>query len=383
MLSLATFVALGLPDGMIGTAWPSIRQTFGLPVGDLGLVLVASTAGSVVVTLFVGFLVRRLGIRLLVATGLACATAASTGFAVAPVFAAMLGIAVLFGVSAGLMDGGLNTAVGLSGRPRLLNLLHASYGVGTTIGPLVVTVALLNGSWRPAYVVLLSVSAILGGLWLIHRTPVRPVASGESNTPESPVHAVAAGAPHRYGWAIAVGIVVFFVYTGLEVSAGQWETTFARTHLRLSASAAGLATFGYWGALTAGRLGLALVPRPPAPAKVVRSGCLIAVASAGLIWWGPATAATIAGFIVMGASLAGIFPALIALTPRRLGEHRASNVIAWQVGAASAGGAGISALVGLFINLTSVASLGPLLLGLAVVLLVVEVVLTRLAPLPP
>src|SRR5271165_1668513 len=90
VLSLGSFVVLGLPDGMLGTAWPSMRQSFGAPIADLGLILLV--------------------------------------------------------IAAGMMDGGLNTAIGLSGRPRLLNLLHAAYGVGTTIGPLLITVALLLSS---------------------------------------------------------------------------------------------------------------------------------------------------------------------------------------------------------------------------------------------
>ena len=377
-LSLASFVALGLPDGMLGTAWPEVRHTFGVPVGYLGLVLLVFTAGSVAVTTFVGYLIRRLGVSVLLAVGLAAAAIAGTAFAAAPVFGVMLGFALLFGMAAGLMDGGLNTAVGLSGRLRLLNLLHGAYGVGTAIGPLVVTLALLAGSWRPAYVVLLVFDALLAGLWFSHRRGLRPTPTGVG----APVGDVAEpSTPRRYRGAIVAGIVMFFVYTGLEAGAGQWETTFARTHLQLSASQAGLATFGYWGALTAARFALALVPRPPSHQAVVRVGCLVAVVGAGIIWWDPVPAVSVTGFVVMGAALAGVFPALVALTPIRLGEHRASDVIAWQVGAAAAGGAAISGLIGLVIGLTSVAVLGPSLLVLAGLLVAVELLLTRLAPL--
>jgi fucose permease len=376
-LSLASFVALGLPDGMLGTAWPEVRHTFGVPVGYLGLLLLVFTAGSVAVTTFVGYLIRRLGVSVLLAVGLAAAAIAGTAFAAAPVFGVMLGFALVFGMAAGLMDGGLNTAVGLSGRRRLLNLLHGAYGVGTAIGPLVVTVALLAGSWRPAYVVLLVFDALLAGLWLSHRRGLRARPAGVG----PPVgESTEASTAHRYRGAIVAGIVMFFVYTGLEAGAGQWETTFARTHLQLSAPQAGLATFGYWGALTAVRFVLALVPRPPPHQAVVRAGCLVAVVGAGLIWWDPVPAVAVAGFVIMGAALAGVFPALVALTPLRLGEHRASDVIAWQVGAAAAGGAALSGLIGLLIGLAGVAVLGPSLLALAGLLVAVELILTRLAP---
>ncbi len=383
-MSLATFVALGLPDGMLGTAWPSLRHSFGAPVGAMGLILLVSTAGSVLVTLFVGYLIRRLGVSVLLAAGLASAALAAAGFAAAPVFAVVLAVALLFGVGAGLMDGGLNTAVGLSGRRRLLNLLHGAYGVGTAIGPLVVILALLVGSWRPAYVVLVAVDVVLGGLWLLHRRGVvaRPAAPrpADADADPDPESDADPDPGPRYLMPIVAGIAVFFVYTGLEVSAGQWETTFARGQLGLSQTAAGLATFGYWAALTAARFVLALMRRPPSHTGVVRWGCGLSVVAAGLIWWDPATAVTVAAFVLMGAALAGVFPALIALTPHRLGERRASDVIAWQVGAAAAGGAAISALVGLFIGTGGVGTLGPSVTVLAVLLVVLEVVLARLAP---
>ena len=90
--------------------------------------------------------------------------------------------------------------------------------------------------------------------------------------------------------------------------------------------------------------------------------------------------ATVVGFVVLGGALAGVFPALISLTPVRLGEQRAEHVISWQVGSAAAGGAGLSALIGLLIGATSLAVLGPAITVLAVIMVAAELVLSRLAP---
>ncbi len=175
---------------------------------------------------------------------------------------------------------------------------------------------------------------------------------------------------------------MFFVYTGLEVSAGQWETSYLRGHLGLSASAAGLAAFGYWGALTAVRIGLALPARPVPARHVIGWGMAASVGAAALILWQPSTAVVVAGFVILGAALAGIFPALIAATPQRIGDERARHAIAWQVGAAAAGGSGVSALIGLLIDRTSLAILGPAILTLALLLVLANAALARLAPLP-
>jgi fucose permease len=395
-LALGSFVVLGLPDGMLGPAWPEMRQTFGAPIADLGLILLASTAGSVAVSAFVGWLILRIGVPALLATAGICAALGGVGFALAPGLWLILAVAVLVGVAAGMMDGGLNTAIGLAGRPRLLNLLHAAYGVGTTIGPLLITVAIVTGSWRPAYVVLAALNLVMATLWLRQRrrdrlraAPKPAATSAESAEPTSP--GPEAGNPHpSEGWsrrrssaAVITGMVLFFVYTGVEVGAGQWEASYCRGHLGLSASAAAIATFGYWAAFTGARIVLAVLPRQLELTRIIRWGSVLGVVGAAAIWWQPDRAVALAGFIVLAGGLSGVFPALIGLTPARLGHRRAEHVIAWQVGAAAAGGSGLSAFLGLLIGLDGLQILGPALTIGAVLLIVANYVLARVAPIAP
>jgi len=398
LLSLGTFVAVGLPDGMLGTAWPAMRRSFGVPVGDLGLILLVNTIGSVAVSAFVGRLIDRLGVIALLAMAGLCAAVGGVGFAVAPGFWLVLCIGPLVGAAAGMMDGGLNTAVALTGRPRLLNLLHGFYGIGTTVGPLVVTVAILAGSWRPAYLVLVGVDLAAAGSWIVYHRKLPPPMSpslDDAGAAIAPSDGTVSSADHpartepSAGWSrhrvvsvLTAGLVVFFVYTGLEVSAGQWETSYLRGHLGLSASAAGLAAFGYWGALTMVRIVLAIPAKSVPAQRLIGVGVVLSIAATALIWWGPDAVASVAGFVLLGAALAGMFPALIAVTPRRIGEQRAEHAIAWQVGASAGGGSAISALIGLLINTSGLGILGPALMVLAVLLLVANAALTRLAPIP-
>ncbi len=395
LLSLGTFVAVGLPDGMLGTAWPAMRHSFGAPVGDLGLILLVNTIGSVAVSTFVGRLIHRLGVIALLAVAGLCAAVGGVGFAVAPGLWLVLCIGPLTGAASGMMDGGLNTAVALTGRPRLLNLLHGFYSIGTALGPLVVTAAILAGSWRPAYLVLVAVDLAAAASWIVYHRKLPPplpaspdaaAAAGVSDEAGSSADAPAMTEPtagwsrHRVVSVLTAGLVVFFVYTGLEVGAGQWETSYLRGHLGLSASAAGLAAFGYWGALTVVRIGLALPTKSvPAP-RLIGGGMFVSVAATALIWWQADTVVSVAGFVLLGAALAGMFPALIAVTPQRIGEQRAQHAIAWQVGAAAGGGSAISALIGLLINTSGLNVLGPALVVLALLLLAANTALARLAP---
>ncbi len=397
LLSLGTFVGIGLPDGMLGTAWPAMRRSFGVAVGDLGLILLVNSLGSIAVSVFVGRLINRFGMTALLAVAGLSAAVGGVGFAVAPGLWLVLCIGPLMGAASGMLDGVLNTAVALTGRPRLLNLLHGFYGIGTAIGPLVVTAAIVAGSWRPAYLVLVAVDLAAAGSWIIYhrKLPSSPpvildvaAVGAISDNVGHPAKTTEMTEPtegwsrHRVVSVLTAGLVLFFVYTGLEVSAGQWETSYLRGHLGLSASAAGFAAFGYWGALTVVRISLALLGKSVSAQKLISGGVCLSVAATALIWWQPDAAVSIAGFIILSAALAGMFPALIAVTPQRIGKQRAQHAISWQVGAAAGGGSAISALIGLLINTSGLVVLGPSLVVLALLLLAANTTLSRMAPIP-
>jgi fucose permease len=156
---------------------------------------------------------------------------------------------------------------------------------------------------------------VLAGLWLRQRRRDRARADvvPAQPAPDDP-HPAAAWSRRRYRGVVVVGMSVFFVYTGLEVGAGQWAASFCRGELHLSPGVTGLVVFGYWGALTAVRIGLAFLPRPIQPQAVVRWGSLISVLAAAAIWWRPDVAVAVIGFVVLGGALAGVFPTMVVQT---------------------------------------------------------------------
>lgn len=414
-LCMYAFVALGLPDGMIGTAWPTMRRSFHAPLADLGIVLLVGTLGALASSLIVGLMLKRFGFRATLICGALAGAVGGVGIAVAPAFLALVVAGVAIGLASGLIDGSVNTSVALAGRNRLLNLLHGCYGVGTSIGPLVVTVALLAGSWRASYAGVVGVEIVLAtGWWWAGRrpqrapapapAPARSSANGQVGTgagaalaPAVPVLAAQAvpgthAAPKAVGAgpsrlqvvsAVAIGLLVFMLYVGVEASAGQWEPSFDRGPLHMGAGATGVATFGFWGALTLGRFALALPRRQLDPVRIVRWGCTAAVMGAALVWWRPGTVVPLLGLVVIGGAFAGVFPALVVLTPRRVGEELSQHVIGWQVGAAGIGGSLISALFGWIFQDHGLTEFGPALTFTALVLLIGAFALERLPDLVP
>ena len=234
-LAMYSFVALGLPDGMIGTAWPAVRRGFHAPLEDLGIVLLVATLGAIASSSVAGLLLGRLGIRRMIMLAGTIASLGAVGIILSPALWVFVMSGTGIGVAAGFLDSSVNTAVALANRNRLLNMLHGFYGVGSTIGPLVITAALLAGSWRPGYGVLLAVELVMvAGWWSAGRrvAPARPApqegAVGVVDVVASPPPEERVLSRSRMIVTVALGLVVFMVYTGFEVSAGQWEPSFDR-----------------------------------------------------------------------------------------------------------------------------------------------------------
>jgi fucose permease len=274
--------------------------------------------------------------------------------------------------------------VALAGRARLLNLLHGSYGVGTALAPLVVTAAVLAGQWRAAYWFLAAAEAVLLLAWCFAPSlPLKPGtgrAAGPKALPSHGPHG-GRGAPAgrreraRFAAFCALGLAVFMVYVGLEVGAGQWGPSFERGLLHLGATATGLFTFGYWGALTLGRFALAAPRRPLPPSGVAL--CVVALVGSAVVWWRPSAVAALGGLVLVGGACAGVFPALVALTPARVGEDLARHVIGWQVGAAGIGGSAISAAFGAAFEHFGLRYFGPALVVVGALLVAGALALER------
>jgi fucose permease len=402
-VALACFAGLGLYDGALGTAWPSIRRSLALPIGDLGLVQLAATAGFLCSSAISGRVSARIGrARGLAAAGglTACALAA---YAAAPDVVVLLLAAAVIGVAAGHLEPGLQAHLAVTAGPRSMNLLHACYGIGATIGPLLITGLLVLGwSWRFAYVVILGVELGVALAVLRRRadfdatTPARPPRETArvkrrrpveiAGQPMAPPGTGAAAAPlPRAGTAaaplpragVAMALLLFFLYCGVEMGTGQWAFTFFTAARHLSPGLAGLLVAGYWASLTLVRLVTAAIGGRISSGLLLALSAGGAVAGEGLMLWEPATAVGAAGFLIIGASLAPAFPLMMSRTAAWAGNARVSSVIGWQSAAASIGVAVPSALAGLLIDDFGLGALMPYLCALSVSFLLLQLAALR------
>ncbi len=369
-LAFLAFVSLGLPDGVLGVAWPSLRRSFDRPIDQLGLILLATMAGYLASSFGAGAVLERLGVgRLLVSSGLLVAAGAAA-WAATPWWAAIVAGAFVSGLGAGAIDAGINAFAAARFTPRVITWLHACWGLGAMIGPLVMTAVVAGGAgWRWGYVLLAASLAAMAacfqltlGLWELPAAEGAPSLRGVAGS-----LAEALREPRVRGNAL-----LFFLYTGVEASAGQWAFSLLTESRGMTTAAAGLAASTYWGSIFAGRLAFGALAHHVAPARLLRLGMAGAPLAALVVSLTRSGAGGFAGLFALGLLLAPIFPLLIAETPSRVGERHASHAIGFQISAATLGAGTLPAAAGLLARHAGLEALGPFLLAASVLVLVVH-----------
>jgi len=364
-IAFAGFVSLGLPDGVLGVAWPSIRRTFGVPVSHLGPILFGVMVGYLSSSFASGAVVARYGVGRLLAWSNALVAMSCLGYAIAPVWPMMLIAALVGGLGAGAIDAGINVYAAERFSPRLVSWLHASWSAGASLGPLIMTGVLAAGlAWPAGYVV---VAGILGAMSLTFFATMglwgRPAAppAGETGPPSLFLSTLARPAV----WA---HMAIFFLYTGLEGSAGQWAYTLLTEARGIKPATAGTWVAGYWGSLAVGRIVCGVAAARFRPDSLVRASVGAALLATVLVWVDAGPVATLVGLGLLGFALAPVFPMLIATTPARLGAEQATHAIGFQVSAACLGAAAMPALAGLVARWSGVHVIPTVLLANAIAL---------------
>jgi fucose permease len=379
LLSYLAFVSLGLPDTVLGVAWPSVRDGFGLTQSALGLVLAFGVSGYFVSGVIAGALSRRLGVGGLLAASSALVTLALLGFALAPSWPLFFPVGVIMGLGSGAIDSGLNGFAARHFSVRHINWLHACWGVGASIGPMIMTAAVARaGSYRVGYAAL---AAVLGSMMLAFFFTRRsfdaptPAASGDGKPEERDVGTFTALGTGR----IWLGMATFFFYTSLESGVGQWCFTLLYEGRGLSVENAGAWTALYWASLTVGRVALGFVVDRIGPDLLLRLATVGSVCGASLFALSDGWAGRL-GLLLLGASLAPIFPTLMARTPARMGDALSRHAVGFQVSMATLGSVLGPSLIGLFVSRRGLDSITVAAVGISLSLLFVHEILLRRTP---
>jgi fucose permease len=354
---------------LLGVAWPSIRAFFSLPLDALGALLVLFTGGYLLSSFSSGRLLAHMRVGSLLALSCVATGLSLLGYTVTPRWGVMVALGFLAGLGAGAIDTGVNTFAALHYSARMVNWLHAFYGIGATIGPVLMTSILTAGyAWQWGYGIVGLWQLLLAlGFGLTYRqwpcaSPTQHPAGLDAK------HPVPVNSTLRLP-VVWLSIATFFIYTGIEAAAGAWAYSLFTTARAMPTSTAGMWVSIYWGSLTAGRLAAGVVVGMVSVRLLLRL-CIIGVAVGALLLWLNLTdLLSCLGLALSGLALAPIFPSLIATTPARLGAVHTANGVGFQVAAAVLGLSLLPSAVGLLASSGGLETIGPSLLTAALLLL--------------
>lgn len=341
-LAFLGFVSLGLPDAVIGVAWPSVRDTFQLRQGAVGIVLVVSGIGYLLSSFFAGRLIHALGIGLVLAASTGVVATAMFGFGFSTIWAAFVFCALVHGLGSGAIDSGLNGYAAHHMSARQVNWLHACYCFGALIGPVLMSTVLASGRhYSAGYSTVGGTMLTMSIMFLItHRSwgSTSPIAAKK----RLPIGARSA-LRHSAVW---LQMAVFFLYTGLEVTLSQWTFTVLTESRHVGPETAGIAVGVYWGSIGVGRVVSGFIADRVGIDRLLRY-CLLGAGSGALLFAAPLPVeAAFLGLSLAGFGLAPVFPCLMSRTPQRLGTELSAHAIGFQVGAAMIGAAAVPGLLG-------------------------------------
>jgi len=367
-IAFVGLVLLGLPTGMLGIAWPSMRTSLDAPFAGLGLLVAAMTVAQFAASAASGLLRERLGTIALLLTSVAAAAGGLAIFAIANGWWATILASAVLGSGLGLLDAAVNTEAALRGDLRFMGALHGAWAIGASLGPPLIGATLVaSDSWRPAYVAAAAAFTLLGLATYAVRSDLADAPELESEP----------SGERSIGRTVVLGCALMFVYVGVELGAGQWTYTRFTVDASLSDGLAGFAVFLFWSALAAGRVALAVFGDRVSPARLFDISVFGALASTVAFSVLPASAAALLALPCLGLTLSVFVPVLLYLTPRRIGSAAAPRAIGYQVAAGMIGGASLPAVVGLLMQSIDVAVLGPCLVTMAAVLAGLHVASTR------
>lgn len=329
------FISLGLPDSLLGSAWPAMFEDLGVPLDYAGFISMIVAAGTVVSSLFSGKLIGKFGVAPVTTFSVLLTALALMGFAYSHHFLYLCLLAIPLGLGAGSVDAALNNYVALHFEAKHMNWLHSFWGVGAAIGPLIMAGYLAKGeSWTSGYQTIAWIQLGLV-LILIFSIPLW-VKSNEKQETNSD-----SKSPNLLGLLATLpglkqALLVFFCYCTIEATFGLWGASYLVFERGFEVDQAARLTSLYYLGITVGRIFSGFLTAHFSNRQLVYLGQ--GVIGLGLVLlFLPFSATVIPGFLLVGLGCAPIFPSLLHETPVNFGEKNSQTIMGMQMASAYVG----------------------------------------------
>ena len=349
------FISLGLPDSLLGSAWPAMYQEFSVPVSYAGGISMTIAVGTIVSSLQSDRMTKKLGTGKVTAISVLMTAAALFGFSISHSYVMLCLWAIPYGLGAGSVDASLNNYVALHYSSRHMSWLHCMWGVGASLGPYIMEYALTNGQgWNMGYRYIALLQIVLTAILFVSLPMWKQNKQSEGSSSEE-----ASAEPLSLGRVVKIPgakevMVTFFCYCALEQTTGLWASSYLVLNRGLCAeTAAGFASLFFIG-ITAGRAFNGFLTLKLSDTVLVRLGQgLILIGIICLLLPFGETAALV-GLVCIGFGCAPIYPSIIHSTPAHFGKDKSQALIGVQMASAYTGTCLMPPMFGLLANHISV-----------------------------
>lgn len=362
------FISLGLPDSLLGSAWPVMQPELNASLDSAGVIAMIIAAGTIVSSLASGKMIEWLGTGKVTLISCLMTAAALLGFSAAPSLLWLLLLAIPLGLGAGSVDAALNNYVAAHYKAHHMNWLHCFWGVGATMGPIIMSFYMADqGSWRGGYAAVAVIQFALVVILLV-TLPLwsRIAAVHEQNKTEEVLEAEyygddksttgASAKANIFGIkGVKTTLIAFLFYCGVEMTVGLWGASFLVGTRELDAQTAAAWISMYYGGITIGRLLSGFITLKVNNKILIRSGQLIAMAGGILLLLPLPDSFLLVGLILIGLGLAPIYPGLLHETPARFGKENSTRLMGYQMAVAYTGTTLLPPLFGFIAAKTTVA----------------------------
>lgn len=340
----ASFISLGLPDSLLGSAWPSMYAGLGVPISYAGIISMIIAGGTIISSLFSDRLIRKIGTGAITAISVGMTAAALLGFSISGSFLSLCLWALPYGLGAGSVDAALNYFVAVNYESKHMNWLHCFWGVGATLGPYIMGLCLTGGSWSDGYRTIAYVQIALTAV-LVFSLPLWK--KKQSVQTES----IKKSKPLRFKEIIGtLGVkpvlLAFFGYCALESTTGMWASSYMALGKGLDTeTAAKWASLFYLG-ITAGRFLSGFITMKLGDRKMVTLGQVLIGLGIITLLLPFGNVCALIGFILIGTGCAPIYPGLLHETPENFGAELTQSIMGMQMACAYIGAAIMPTLFG-------------------------------------
>lgn len=344
------FISLGLPDSLLGSAWPSMYQDFSVPVSSSGIVFMIISLGTIISSLQSDRLTKRFGTGKITAVSVLMTAAALFGFSISRSFPALCLWAIPYGLGAGSVDASLNNYVALHYASRHMSWLHCMWGVGASLGPYIMGYALTGGyGWSMGYRIIAVIQILLTAFLFLSLSQWKNGNSDEGEQRETTAKALSLGEILRIPGAKEV-MVTFFCYCALEQTANLWVSSYLVLQKGITPEqAAGFASLFFVG-ITAGRFFSGFLTIKLGDTQMIRLGQAIILLGILTLLMPFGLGTSRIGLLLIGLGCAPVYPSIIHSTPVSFGADKSQAMIGVQMAFAYVGTCLMPPLFGVIAN---------------------------------